>query len=108
RCLCSCLHRPRARPPLFPYTTLFRSDAASIGKLPVRAGNGELVELRNVARVEERAGPTQIDRQSLLRQITIYANLRQGVSLGEGDRKSTRLNSSHVKTSYAVVCLKNK
>src|SRR5690606_10973420 len=60
------------------------ADAASIGKLPVRAGNGELVELRNVARVEERAGPTQIDRQSLLRQITIYANLRQGVSLGEG------------------------
>src|SRR5579883_3558255 len=27
---------------------------------------------------------------------------------GEGDRKSTRLNSSHVKISYAVFCLKNK
>jgi len=60
------------------------ADAASLGKLPIRAGNGELVELRNVARIEERSGPTQIDRQSLLRQITIYANMRQGVSLGEG------------------------
>src|SRR5690606_32758688 len=27
---------------------------------------------------------------------------------GRGDRKSTRLNSSHVKISYAVFCLKNK
>src|SRR5690606_41934862 len=36
---------------------------------------------------------------------------RQGVGTGEGvalDRKSTRLNSSHVKISYAVFCLKKK
>src|SRR5690606_40323896 len=29
-------------------------------------------------------------------------------AMGEGDRKSTRLNSSHVKISYAVFCLKKK
>src|SRR5690625_7013604 len=33
---------------------------------------------------------------------------RGGKSVGLGDRKSTRLNSSHVAISYAVVCLKNK
>src|SRR5690349_341723 len=31
-----------------------------------------------------------------------------GVPAGEGDRKSTRLNSSHVEISYAVFCLKKK
>src|SRR5699024_12353453 len=33
---------------------------------------------------------------------------RRGVRHGEGDRKSTRLNSSHVSISYAVFCLKKK
>src|SRR5436305_3560463 len=32
----------------------------------------------------------------------------QGVEVGDGDRKSTRLNSSHVRISYAVFCLKKK
>src|SRR5690606_40335895 len=38
------------------------------------------------------------------------AQLRQGyrAAAGAGDRKSTRLNSSHVKISYAVFCLKKK
>src|SRR5438874_7221378 len=31
-----------------------------------------------------------------------------GIDLGDGDRKSTRLNSSHVEISYAVFCLKKK
>src|SRR5690606_39711603 len=34
--------------------------------------------------------------------------VRQTPAEGRGDRKSTRLNSSHVKISYAVFCLKNK
>src|SRR5690625_6941676 len=36
------------------------------------------------------------------------ANFRQPASLADVDRKSTRLNSSHVAISYAVFCLKNK
>src|SRR5690606_29907757 len=60
------------------------ADASNIGALPVRAGSGELIELRNIARVEEVEGPTQIDRQALSRQITILANLEQGFALGEG------------------------
>src|SRR5258708_28086582 len=74
------------RPPrstLFPYTTLFRSEqlADHVGKLLVL-----LVEDFREPRIEE-------------------------VSEGGryvGDRKSTRLNSSHQIISYAVFCLKKK
>src|SRR5436309_4664532 len=38
----------------------------------------------------------------------LYALLREGGGAREEDRKSTRLNSSHVKISYAVFCLKKK
>src|SRR5215208_8141332 len=69
------------RPPrstLFPYTTLFRS--------PPRL-------LRSPRRGRRRGGC--VDRRSRGRRT-------------RGDRKSTRLNSSHVAISYAVFCLKKK
>src|SRR5215469_17287381 len=71
------------RPPrstLFPYTTLFRS------RLP-RARRREAV------------------RDALLGR---RADLQDGRVRGRRDRKSTRLNSSHVEISYAVFCLKKK
>src|SRR5436309_4536337 len=74
------LFRRPPRSTLFPYTTLFRS-ARHDQREPVE---NQLPEARVVLR-EVR------DRR-----------------LGEGDRKSTRLNSSHVKISYAVFCLKKK
>src|SRR6202044_2362960 len=37
-----------------------------------------------------------------------YDGVSVGAARGEGDRKSTRLNSSHVRSSYAVFCLKRK
>src|SRR5947209_6076174 len=82
------------RPPrstLFPYTTLFRS-AGQIRRL----GGEPAAELRRAvgARDPERA-PVQGDP-------------RQGRAAGGGDRKSTRLNSSHANISYAVFCLKKK
>src|SRR5947208_6330985 len=70
------------RPPrstLFPYTTLFRSY-----RPPVRAA------AREQARQDRRHHREQ---------------LRRGC---QGDRKSTRLNSSHQIISYAVFCLKKK
>src|SRR2546430_12424107 len=73
------------RPPrstLFPYTTLFRSVRASGGNEP-----GDLFERRRVARDHRLAA----------------AATPRG-----GDRKSTRLNSSHSQISYAVFCLKKK
>src|SRR5690606_41936217 len=37
-----------------------------------------------------------------------HRTLRRALAVGLADRKSTRLNSSHVKISYAVFCLKKK
>src|SRR3989442_6257505 len=84
------------RPPrstLFPYTTLFRSR---------RAGQG--LELGDEVHLEPRPGLS-------LRDLDHRGEVAGG---GEGqvgqdlDRKSTRLNSSHVRISYAVFCLKKK
>src|SRR5436309_15945693 len=69
------------RPPrstLFPYTTLFRSRASDA---VARLGGDQFALLL------AEAGPEAASRR---------------------DRKSTRLNSSHVKISYAVFCLKKK
>src|SRR3712207_7654794 len=80
------------RPPrstLFPYTTLFRSVAAEDDG----QGLAHLVG-RNHARNERcHRGPQQSVRQAADQP---------------GDRKSTRLNSSHANISYAVFCLKKK
>src|SRR5207249_10771434 len=100
------IHRPPCSP-LFPYTTLFRSlfvyRAIGSVQLPRRLGDLEIVE----------AVP-----QRLLLAGTVACGLVYGVLLTLGraasaaschaDRKSTRLNSSHVSISYAVFCLKKK
>src|SRR3712207_8762998 len=88
------------RPPrstLFPYTTLSRSPVARrrLGRLP--RGGEELA-------VEDDAGL----HRGALRQGPRAAAELQGVRPGMGDRKSTRLNSSHANISYAVFCLKKK
>src|SRR3712207_7910663 len=85
------------RPPrstLFPYTTLFRSEVGRVVEpeqrpLPARA-------------VGERVGAGLVDRPHRL------LHLRQPERVPAGDRKSTRLNSSHANISYAVFCLKKK
>src|SRR2546422_4388710 len=79
------------RPPrstLFPYTTLFRSDAAE-------ARLQDLDALLDV--VQEEVESAVLDVAATLRGV------RRGI-----DRKSTRLNSSHGYISYAVFCLKKK
>src|SRR2546430_8279807 len=84
------------RPPrstLFPYTTLFRSNASDSDD----AGYGDR-KRRGGGAV---AGMGSLRSLSRLRQPGIAA--RPG-----GDRKSTRLNSSHSQISYAVFCLKKK
>src|SRR5947199_7031960 len=75
------------RPPrstLFPYTTLFRSIDAMIANLN-----------RQIAAQKALIKQTQDAIDDLSRQIRL-------------DRKSTRLNSSHLGISYAVFCLKKK
>src|SRR5205807_5101642 len=93
--------RPRPPPPsstLFPYTTLFRSV---IGLL--NSGIACFYYLRLLAAVYTKAG-TESARLNQVRPISVPA----AVELGSGDRKSTRLNSSHLVISYAVFCLKKK
>src|SRR3712207_8541659 len=85
------------RPPrstLFPYTTLFRSErGAGLGVLrPVVVLDGVGDPQRHV-RVRRGAGADE--------------HTAAEVPVG-GDRKSTRLNSSHANISYAVFCLKKK
>src|SRR2546426_8788157 len=92
------------RPPrstLFPYTTLFRSRPRSDASPP--AGEPHLPF--EVERPHENvSGPPLSSRVRARRAIS--AGLRAGVQ--RGDRKSTRLNSSHLVISYAVFCLKKK
>src|SRR5205807_5486318 len=90
------------RPPgstLFPYTTLFRS----------RAGGGDVAA--RVRRQRRRILCLAVDRQpgGLRSPHALSGNLREQPRLRLlGDRKSTRLNSSHLVISYAVFCLKKK
>src|SRR5690349_22221089 len=83
------------RPPrstLFPYTTLFRS---SRGTWP---GGAASAKAERAARPGHGRGRIRGRRRDGC-----------GPSVGtQGDRKSTRLNSSHVEISYAVFCLKKK
>src|SRR2546422_6405475 len=80
------------RPPrstLFPYTTLFRSRHGFVARRGQRPSAilGRVGALRGGRHLE------QVDR---------------AVGASHGDRKSTRLNSSHGYISYAVFCLKKK
>src|SRR5690349_22036973 len=89
------LRRP-PRSTLFPYTTLFRSEVIESGRFILGP---------NVAAFEE--------------EVAAYLGVPQTIGVANGtdalvlaldaiDRKSTRLNSSHVEISYAVFCLKKK
>src|SRR5437667_3428928 len=85
------------RPPrstLFPYTTLFRSRLR-VGRHPADSVQRE--DVRG-------AGPAQ--RRGAARRPS--ARARPGHRTHGLDRKSTRLNSSHITISYAVFCLKKK
>src|SRR5690606_40460973 len=100
--------RASPRPALFPYTTLFRSRSGARRKArPQRRSTlQDLIRamplILLVRHAQASFGTDDYDRLSELGR-------QQARWLGEyfaarGDRKSTRLNSSHVKISYAVFC----
>src|SRR5690606_40453390 len=100
------LHPPRST--LFPYTTLFRSAAT-----PGRSLTDVFADKTDPARDHVLIGK---ERHDVGRPRDVGYPIR-GVIKGDllyvknfelEDRKSTRLNSSHVKISYAVFCLKKK
>src|SRR2546422_3507270 len=85
------------RPPrstLFPYTTLFRSRPPDLREVPLGSRAGEDADLHG-------------GDEGRPRRVPVPRPGRAG-ELRDGDRKSTRLNSSHGYISYAVFCLKKK
>src|SRR2546429_4563764 len=99
------LRRP-PRSTLFPYTTLFRSEAQACGTPVVAAAVGGL----RTAVADGRSGVLVEGHQPWAWSYAIGDLLREPRRLHElsEDRKSTRLNSSHGYISYAVFCLKKK
>src|SRR5256885_12278444 len=86
------------RPPrstLFPYTTLFRSHY--LGK-----------NLQAAARLPDGTSKNLIHISNWDLNWQAVFRYAEPVVLPKGDRKSTRLNSSHLVISYAVFCLKQK
>src|SRR3712207_8214546 len=99
------------RPPrstLFPYTTLFRSDRN-------RSGVGRSITFGSTLHVQEcemadgtlgyACTGTPVD---CVRLVALGLMDFEPDIVVSGDRKSTRLNSSHANISYAVFCLKKK
>src|SRR5256885_6047906 len=89
------------RPPrstLFPYTTLFRSGH----KIGVPGAVARIDDDRQVRFVMQIGNGRQRQREA---GVTFK---RADAALAKEDRKSTRLNSSHLVNSYAVFCLKKK
>src|SRR5690606_39496019 len=106
-CLC-CLNLRPPRAALFPYTTLFRSinagasewfgdDLAALGPLVAAGVAGAMLPKAEGAGALQQVAAAAGPRCALVPLVESVAGL---------DRKSTRLNSSHVKISYAVFCLK--
>src|SRR5690606_41252698 len=92
------VRRPR-RSTLFPYTTLFRSFQVQQRLRPVF----EFVPKMLAFCEDESVIGAEFYVMEKLDGIILRRDLPEGL-----DRKSTRLNSSHVKISYAVFCLKKK
>src|SRR3712207_8230034 len=95
------------RPPrstLFPYTTLFRSQYIfRINKWTLDEWDDTSIN----ASVPKEERPVPFDRMVFFGDgLTDVPMMR--LITNEGDRKSTRLNSSHANISYAVFCLKKK
>src|SRR5256885_5247415 len=89
------------RPPrstLFPYTTLFRSGRAGPD---ARSGGPAAGHPKSDRRLRTRAGIAR-------RESSAPCVSRSDGGAATEDRKSTRLNSSHLVISYAVFCLKKK
>src|SRR5262245_65251169 len=98
------------RPPsstLFPYTTLFRSRLPFL--LYLFAGVWVDRTRRRPVMITTDVGRALILVAVLVAAVTHHLTLWWlGAAIGASDRKSTRLNSSHLGISYAVFCLKKK
>src|SRR5207253_10939981 len=99
-----------SRPPsstLFPYTTLFRSEEKSVEMV-----ERDLANLRQLiagsADLTRFVSSPIFSRADHVKGMKAVLGMIDAGPLTVRDRKSTRLNSSHVAISYAVFCLKKK
>src|SRR3989442_6735520 len=99
--------RPPPRSTLFPYTTLFRSVFKAVDREVPLAGmhwfidHAETISPRNIDRIRALGGGIAIQHRMA------YQGERCWIAMPPPrDRKSTRLNSSHVRISHPVFCLK--
>src|SRR5690606_41551058 len=105
-CLCLSMLPPYPSSSLLPYTTLFRSRVAVISKGQLSQGatyyaqGGIAAVLDDEDSIDAHIADT-LDAGSGLCHLDMVTHIVEQ----SGDRKSTRLNSSHVKISYAVFCL---
>src|SRR5207244_8072749 len=99
----SSTHPPSPKPPLLPYTTLFRSQTpSSVFTLFFDSLFARRIAMASLA-LALLLGVYVISSEQMSEPATFVSNLSS-----ELDRKSTRLNSSHQIISYAVFCLKKK
>src|SRR5437773_5954361 len=92
------------RPPsatLFPYTTLFRSDQGWPESVLVQLPIPRVLEI-SINTLEWADG---VAAAGVVKDAGDDPDVTHGAEI---DRKSTRLNSSHITISYAVFCLKKK
>src|SRR2546426_3653181 len=110
------MNRRPPRSTLFPYTTLFRSmRLARLTALEISKLEDELKEVRKfIKECKEILGSKPRRLKILKEELSELAHgfgdeRRTEIVADQGeDRKSTRLNSSHLVISYAVFCLKKK
>src|SRR5690349_23460131 len=88
--------RPPRSSTLFPYTTLFRSQV------------GALRRIDGLRVAHDRDFVAAVERADDMRALAQPGGAQGLHHPRPVDRKSTRLNSSHVEISYAVFCLKKK
>src|SRR5699024_12082405 len=102
RSFASTLRRRPPRSTLFPYTTLFRSRAMTLTKKERKAAR-KIERKAAYHALEKRVPLLAAGAAVVIASMLLFKGLSN-----VGDRKSTRLNSSHVSISYAVFCLKKK
>src|SRR5438045_7407804 len=93
---------------LFPYTTLFRShdlrdDAEADFMIPVAARRADAIKRQRADILVHLGKQLSLSSDGVHRD---RQNTGEGADAERQDRKSTRLNSSHLGISYAVFCLK--